>query len=96
MDLTPQEASRRAEATEKLLDEMRAGGGHRGAKGWWDQSYVRLGGRTPTEALTAGDEDQVRALVQRWYEESEVGAERLRQNPALVKMIRTKGESRTA
>jgi hypothetical protein len=98
MELTPLEASRRAEATETLLAEMRAGHGIRGAKGWWDHTYVRLGGRTPTEALGAGDEDQVRALIQQWYEESEAGAERLGQNPELVKMIRIKGEglSRTA
>jgi hypothetical protein len=95
VDLTPAEASTRAEATETLVAEMRAGKGPRGAKGWWDHPFVRLGGRTPGEALTAGDENQVRELIQHWYEESEAGAERLRQNPALLKMIRTQGESRS-
>lgn len=92
MDLTPLEASRRAEATETLLAEMRAGHGIRGAAAWWDHTFVHLDGRTPTEALQAGDDDRVRALINHWYEESEQGAERQRQNPELVKMIRTKGQ----
>jgi hypothetical protein len=93
LDLTPLEASRRAEASENLLADMRAGHGIRGAAAWWDHTFVLLGGRTPTEALSAGDEDQVRALIGHWYEQSEAGAERLRQNPDVVKMIRSKGEA---
>jgi hypothetical protein len=93
MDLTPLEASRRAEATETLLGEMRAGHRIRGAAAWWDHPFVRLDGRTPTAALQAGDDDQVRSLVNHWYEESEQGAERQRQNPELVKMIRTKSQA---
>jgi hypothetical protein len=63
MDSTPIEASRRAEGTEALLVDMRAGNGIRGTAAWWDHTFVQLGGRTPTEALRAGDDDQVRALT---------------------------------
>jgi hypothetical protein len=93
MDLTPLEASRRAEGTESLLVDMRAGHGIRGTAAWWDHTFVQLGGRTPTEALRDGDDDQVRALIDHWYEQSEEGAERLRQDPDFVKMIRAKSEA---
>jgi len=86
----PTEAERRTEAVDRLLEEMRTDRGIRGAPAWWDHTFVRLDGRTPTEALQAGDESQVRALVDHWYEESETGAERHRQNPEFVKMIRAK------
>jgi hypothetical protein len=93
MDSTPIEASRRAEGTEALLVDMRAGNGIRGTAAWWDHTFVQLGGRTPTEALRAGDDDQVRALIDHWYDQSEEGADRLRQNPDFAKMIRTKSEA---
>jgi hypothetical protein len=93
MDLTPIEASRRAEGTEALLVDMRAGHGIRGTAAWWDHTFVQLGGRTPTEALRAGDDDQVRALIDHWYQQSVEGADRLRHNPDFLKMIRTKSEA---
>jgi hypothetical protein len=84
---------RRTEAVDRLLAEMRAGQHVGGVAAWWDHPFVSLGGRIPTEALQTGDEDQVRALIGHWYEQSEQGAERQRQNPEFVKMIRAMSQA---
>jgi hypothetical protein len=45
---------------------------------WWNLvRYEELGLRTPTQALLAGEEDSVRALVEQWYEASRAAPARL-------------------
>jgi hypothetical protein len=89
----PTEEQRRTEAVDRLLEEMRDGQRDRGVAAWWDHRFVSLDGRTPTEALQTGHEDRVRGLIDHWYEESEQGAERQRQHPQFVKMIRVKSQA---
>jgi hypothetical protein len=84
MDLTEVEAQRRRDSTEQLIGEMRAGGDQ---YRWWNRVYEELDGRTPTEALAAGDEQQVRDLIDRWYEQTEATVERLKNDPEFVATI---------
>jgi hypothetical protein len=84
MDLTDLEAQRRYDATDQLIGEMRTNGDE---YHWWNRPYESLDGRTPTEALNAGDETQVRDLIAAWYRASEDAAERLKQDPDFVAMI---------
>jgi hypothetical protein len=90
MDLSPLEAERRAEATESLIAEMRAG---TQTHAWWNRSFEELDGRTPTEALADGDETPVLDLIAYWYRRSEEAAERARSDPALMEMLREKSAS---
>jgi len=102
MKLTPVEAQRRSDATERLLDEMRTGSrpaGHGAVtlgtygRAWWDRKHERLGDRTPTEAIKAGDEAAVRSLIAEWYRASEIGGERRRNDPEFTALIRDKAEA---
>ncbi len=93
MELTTTEAQHRIEATEQLLAEMRAptaNGGVAVARAWWDGKYQQLDDRTPTEALAAGDEAAVRALIDEWYAASERTAEKLRSDPKAMARIDAK------
>ncbi|MGD0748759.1 MAG: hypothetical protein ABSB68_13210 [Acidimicrobiales bacterium] len=58
---------------------------------WWNLvGYEELGGRTPTQAWLAGDEDSVRALVEQWYEASHAAAARLIGNEQYLLDLRRK------
>lgn len=58
---------------------------------WWNLvSYEELGGRTPTQAWLAGEEDSVRALVEQWYEASNAAAARLIGNDEYLLHLRRK------
>jgi hypothetical protein len=96
--LTDLEAQHRAEATEKLIEDMRGGRGRAygsgtygsgtyGGSAWWDHPYAQLAHRTPTEALADGDEAAVRALIDEWYAASERSAEELRNDPEAMARI---------
>ena len=53
-------------------------------------STEQLDDRTPTEALAAGDEAAVRALIDEWYAASERTAEKLRSDPKAMARIDAK------
>ena len=56
---------------------------------WWNHArHDELGGRTPTRAWLEGDRASVEALVRRWYEASERGAERAADDAAFVTHLR--------
>jgi hypothetical protein len=86
MELSEMEQVRRTDATKALLAEMRAGS----PGAWWDHSYDELAGRTPTEALAAGDDEAVLQLIDEWYRRSEESAERHRSDPEFMDRIERK------
>ena len=58
---------------------------------WWNLvGYKELGGRTPTQAWLAGDENSVRALVEQWYEASHAAAAQLIGNEQYLLDLRRK------
>jgi PAS domain-containing protein len=84
MDITPLEAERRAESTKTLLEDMRAG---IQTHAWWNRPFDELAGRTPTEALEAGDEQAIMELIDYWYRRSEESAEQVRSDPEFMEML---------
>ena len=85
MELSEIESQRREDATALLIEELRAG-----RPGYWNHPYEQLGNRTPTEALADGDEAAVRELIAEGYRRSEESAERHRQDPEFMKMLRSR------
>ena len=82
----PPENGDRQAAIDDLMDRIAACTGAGGE--WWNLStYEELGGRTPHEALLAGDDEAVVRLIDTWYERTEVSAERIRNNPTLLRTI---------
>lgn len=61
---------------------------------WWNyQSYAELGGRTPTQAWLAGDEDDVRKVVDKWYADTQSAIDQHRRDPEFMAMLRRKIET---
>jgi PAS domain-containing protein len=89
MDITPLEVERRAESTKTLLEDMRAG---TQTHAWWNRPFEELAGRTPTEALEAGDEEAVVELIERWYRRSEESADQVRSDPEFMEMLERRSE----
>jgi len=85
------ESLRRASAVNELLRQIGLSSG--GATDWWNfAAYKDLGNRTPTQAWLAGDEDAVRALVDKWYADTVATGKRLRSDPAFSAKVRTRLE----
>lgn len=55
--------------------------------------YAEINGRTPTEAWLAGDRDGVLRLILGWYRKTEEGAERIRRDPATLRLIEDRRQS---
>lgn len=88
----PVESARRAAGINNLLENIGLSQGE--VTEWWNhRSYRELGDRTPTQAWLAGDEQAVRALIDRWYEESESATEQRRQDPEFMAMLRRKAHA---
>lgn len=82
----PQEPQGRAAAINLLLGEIGLSTGSQTR--WWNLvGYEELGGRTPTQAWLAGDEEAVRALVQRWYEASIAAQRQAVNSPELMALL---------
>jgi hypothetical protein len=94
--VTPIEANRRAAALNELLRQIADSTG--AVTEWWNFSrYEQLGDRTPTQAWLAGDHELVEKLVRDWYAASEAAADRHRNDPEFMAMIREKSSAlRTA
>ena len=83
------ERHRQAAALNHLLGEIGLATNERTR--WWNLvSYEELGGRTPTQAWLAGDEDSVRALVEGWYKASSAAAARLMEDDDYLLRLRRK------
>jgi hypothetical protein len=83
------ESQRRAAAINVLLGQIGLSDGKETE--WWNfRSYEELGGRTPTQAWLAGDENDVEQLVRQWYLETERTLEERRGDPRYMSMLRDK------
>ena len=61
---------------------------------WWNRRvYEELGGLTPTQAWLRGDHDAVESLVASWYAATERAAERRRNDPEFIEMLKRRGEA---
>lgn len=90
--LDPVEQGRRQDAIEDLLTRVANSSGDAGE--WWNgRTYEELGGRTPTDAWLAGDQDGVSHLILGWYQRSEQRAEQIRNDPAILEMIEERRRS---
>ena len=94
--VTPMEVNRRAAAVNELLRQIAHPSG--ALTEWWNHTrYERLGERTPTQAWLAGNHELVEKLVMDWYAASEAAADRRRNDPEFMAMLREKGAAlRTA
>ena len=95
MALAPEngyESQRKAAAINYLLGQIGLSNGRETE--WWNhRRYPELGDRTPTQAWLAGDEDAVRALVDKWYAETQEAVEEHRGDPDFLSMIRRKADA---
>ncbi len=83
------ESQGRAAALSVLLDQIGLSEGRESE--WWNfRTYDELGGRTPTQAWSAGDKEQVEQLVQRWFAETDGALAARRANPEFMDMLRGK------
>lgn len=56
---------------------------------WWNLVvHAELGNRTATQAWLAGDTEEVKALVERWYEATKSAADRASGSPEFVVVLR--------
>ena len=86
------ESQRRGAAINYLLGQIGLSNGR--TTEWWNhQSYPELGGRTPTQAWLAGDEEGVRGLVDKWYADSQSAIDQHRRDPEFMAMLRSKAET---
>jgi len=86
------ESQRRAAAINYLLGQIGLSNGKETE--WWNyQSYGELGGRTPTQAWLAGDEDDVRKLVDKWYADTQSAIDEHRSDPEFMAVLRRKVET---
>jgi hypothetical protein len=94
--VTPMEANRRAAAVNVLLRQIAHPSGV--LTEWWNRTrYEQLGDRTPTQAWLAGDHEAVEQLVADWYTASEAAADRRRNDPEFMVVLRQKSAAfRTA
>jgi hypothetical protein len=84
-ELSAEESRRRAAAVTDLLEQIQTGN----PTDWWNlTTYRELGDRTPTRAWLDGDHEAVEALIASWYEASERAAERHRNDPEFMAMLR--------
>ena len=82
----PVELGRRAAAVNEILSKIEQSSGEQSE--WWNRfAYEELGNRTPTQAWLAGDHEAVERLVLNWYERSEAAADRVRNDPAFLRML---------
>ena len=83
------ESQRKAAAINYLLGQIGLSNGEESE--WWNhRSYSELGDRTPTQAWLAGDEEDVRKLIDHWYEESQEAVDRHLGDPEFMMAIRHK------
>ena len=90
-ELAPDERDRRAAAVSELLQSIGESNGSEAE--WWNHRvYAELGGLTPTQAWLRGDHDGVERLVASWYEATEQAAERRRNDPEFMRMLKRRSE----
>jgi hypothetical protein len=79
----------REQARADLIEQIAKGTPH----DWFNMSTSQLlGDRTPTEAWQAGDHEAVERLIDQWYAEAEAHAERRRNDPKFMAMIKRRSE----
>jgi|SRR5580658_10465352 len=89
------ESQRTAAAINYLLGQIGLSNGKETE--WWNhQTYPELGGRTPTQAWLAGDEEAVRNLVDVWYQATQSAMDEHRRDPAFMADLRRKVDARRA
>jgi hypothetical protein len=83
------ESNRQAAALNHLLGEIGLTTNEQTT--WWNLvAQPDLGNRTATRAWLDGETEQVRALVERWYEKSKLAAERASNSPDFLALLRQK------
>jgi len=86
------ELNRRAAAINNLLRSIGESNGSETE--WWNhRAYEKLGGLTPTQAWLRGDHEAVERLVASWYAATERVAERHRNDPEFMKMLKRRSEA---
>ena len=86
------ESQRKAAAVNYLLGQIGLSNGRETE--WWNHHrYAELGDRTPTQTWLAGDEDAVRALVDKWYAETQAAIDEHSRDPHFLSMIRQKADA---
>jgi hypothetical protein len=87
--MTSLEGNRQAAALNHLLGEIGLTKNEQTA--WWNLvAQPDLGNRTATRAWLDGDINQVRELVEHWYENSKSAADRASKSPEFLAMLRQK------
>ena len=82
-------SQRKAAAINYLLGQIGLSNGKETE--WWNhRSYPELGNRTPTQAWLAGDEEEVRQLVDGWYKATQAEIDKHQRDPAFLEMARRK------
>ena len=85
----PEENNRQAAALNHLLGEIGLSSNEQTT--WWNLvAQPDLGNRTATQAWLDGDADQVRTLVEHWYEMSKSAADRVSSSQELLEILRQK------
>jgi hypothetical protein len=81
------ESNRQAAALNHLLGEIGLSSNEQTT--WWNLvAQPELGNRTATQAWLAGDSDNVRALVERWYAASQLAADAASNSPEFLQLLR--------
>jgi hypothetical protein len=84
-----EEVHRQAAALNHLLGEIGLSTAEQTT--WWNLvAQAELGNRTATQAWLAGDNEAVKALVERWYEASKLAADRASGDPEFLVTLRRK------